>query len=365
MKNIELREIAAVERFMELSGPGRATMVTVEVPLATTLFAVGIVDGNPYLERVVVEKTLDVEVIGGTRLVGDHPVLDGGDGSIFNASVVEDASGTYWWRAQSVVEQRPISTVATIILTNLDKLVQDQRWKPIAESHHYHSTPLAEYLPNLAYGLSQCLGFDGVESVYYRSTAPVHRIYPTLKTNGERIHGLHGKGETPRAQIVLEDPFLGVVRNAQTVQAPAWAQKLMSFNANEHVQLATVAKLLTEKGNYLVGPLPSRLTGSQQFRPYDTLRDVKFFLLRDMKDADLLRSFKVNEAAERLQTARNDDPQACLDAVNDLRNVVDQVVRVPFSEFCRTSRWPFHVSPLDVMKERFEAILATQAAFVN
>jgi hypothetical protein len=363
MENVELREIAALERFMELRGESGG-VVSAEVPLKTTLFALGVLGEAPYLDRVVVDKTLDVEVIGTTQLLGTHVVLDD-DGSIYNASVVEDTRGAYWWRAQSVVDQRPISTVATLILTHLDKLAQDRRWYPIAESLHYRSISFEEFLPALAYGLSQCYGFDGVQSVYHRSTAPVHRIYPTLQTNGERVHRLHGKDKTLRAQIVLEDPFLGVVRNAQTSRAPVWAQKLMSFNANEHPQLGRVSKMLEEKGNYLVGPLPSRLTGSQQVRSYDTMRDMKFYLLRDMKEADLLGSFRVNEAAEHLQAVRNDDPQACLNAVNDLKNVVDQVVSQRFREFCVTSGWPFHVSPLEVMKERFESILATQAALLN
>jgi hypothetical protein len=326
MQNVELREIAALDRFMKLRGESGG-VVTAEVPLQTTLFAVGVWNEAPYLDRVTVDKTFDVEVIGTTKLVGTHTVL-GDDGSTYNASVVEDMRGAYWWRARTVVDQRPISTVATLIL-------------------------------------SQCYGFDGIESVYHRSTAPVHRIYPTHTVNLPRVHGLHGKGEPLKAQIVLEDPFLGSIRNAETIQSPIWAQKLMSFNANEHAQLVRVSQMLMEKGNYDLGPVPRLLTGSQQVRPYDTLRDLKFYLLRDMKEADLLQTFKVKEAAEHLQAVRNDDPQACLDAVNDLKNVVDQVVGQRFREFWVASGWPFHVSPLDVMKERFEALRASQAEFVN
>jgi hypothetical protein len=363
MKNVELREIAALERFMELGG-GSGGVVMTEVPLRTTLFAVGVLDETPYLERVAVDKTLDIEVMGGTRLVGEHSVL-GDDGSIHNASIVEDMRGAYWWRAQNVIDQRPITTVATLILTHLDKLAQDRRWYPIAQSRHYHSIAFEDYLSDLAYGLSQCYGFDGVDSVYYRSTSPVHRIYPIHMVTLPRVHRLHVKGEPLQAQIVLEDPFIGVVRNAETIQSPVWAPKLMSFNANEHAQLVRVSQILKEKGNYDVGPLPRPLTGSQQVRPHDTLRDLKFYLLRDMKEAGLLGSFKANEAAEHLQVVKSDDPKACLDAVNDLKNIIDQMVGQRFREFCVASGWPFHVSPLDVMKERFEAILANQAALLN
>ncbi len=362
MENVEIRELAALMRMQKLQSATTdpATPVYAEVPLKTVLFSVGLDGNTPVMSRIPIEETLDVELIGETSVVGARSVLDV-DRRIRQTSMVRDHRGVHWWRAKNVVFGKPITTMAETILSELDLLAQENRWKVLAESEFWQSATVERYIPGLAFGLGSAFGFDGLETLYFRSTHPTHRIYPT----GNRDFGpvvldrAHGDGQVRSARIVVEDPFLSRLRHAQQSNAPLWIAKAMSFSSSEHDQLHAVAHVLAEQGGYQMEPVPTPFQVNNPQR-HTNLNDFFHLLLLDMEKAGMLRGFEVSSAADAARNVHFSDLTGRFEAVSDLRNAVKGVLGKRFDDYCIEAGWAFHVSPLDVLRQRYEALAAKQ-----
>jgi hypothetical protein len=364
-ENVEIRQIEALQRYRKLcqEATGKVSPLYVSVPLKETIFAVGTDDGRPYMERIDLDDVLDIELIGDTSLVGGRIVVDDA-GRISIATVVVDQQGIHWWRAQSVVDCLPLTTAASMIVSRLNTLAQDNRWKPLAKLDSRPSDSITDYVPGLAHRLAAFIGFDDADSVYWRISCPTYVLYSVTPASVSiRVASRRPDQSAPRiAKVVMEDQAMTTLPTRISGQYAPWVRAAMTFAVGERLELERTEAFLRNEGGYNTSGLPPHLvdTNPVRYLPSSSISQFGGHLFSAMAEADLDQGARVYDAIMGYHRAHYTDDEGRLNAVIDLKAAVEATISKRFDAFCEKSGWTFWVNPLDVLKLRLEALIETK-----